>query len=137
MDPSRMFDALGLSGSGMAAERERMELVAQNLAHAQNTNRGDGTPYRRREAVFETVLDGAEKGQVRLRGVVEDVRSPVVRVRQPGHPDADREGFVSYPNVNPVFEMADLLASSRAYEANLKAAQIYKQMVEQTLALGR
>jgi flagellar basal-body rod protein FlgC len=137
MDPTKMFGVFGVSGSGMAASRARMELVAQNLAHAQDTNRGDGTAWRRKEAVFETVFEGEKAGQVRLSEIAEDFRTPMPRVKQPGHKDADAEGFVTYPNVNPVFEMTDLLAASRAYEANLQTARTFRQMVEQALGLGR
>lgn len=132
-----MFGLLGISGSGTAAQRARMEIVAQNLAHAHDTNSGDGTPYVRKEAVFETVLEGESAGRVRVAGVVEDRRTPLVRIRQPGHPDADKDGFVTYPNVNPMFELTDLLSASRAYEANLQTSRTYRQMVEQALGLGR
>ncbi|HYC78705.1 MAG TPA: flagellar basal body rod protein FlgC [Planctomycetota bacterium] len=137
MDPTRMFGLFDVTGSGMSAQRERMSLIAQNIAHAQDTNRGDGLPWRRREAVFETVLEGEMAGRVTLAEVQEDFRTPMNRVRDPGHRDADAEGFVTYPNVNPIFEMTDLLAASRAYEANLQTSKTFRQMVEQALGLGR
>lgn len=137
MDPTKMFGVFGVSGSGMAASRLRMELVAQNLAHAQDTDRGDGTAWRRKEAVFETVLEGEAAGQVRVADVAEDFRTPMTRVRQPGHKHADAEGMVTYPNVNPIYEMTDLLAASRAYEANLQTSRTFRQMVEQALGLAR
>ncbi len=137
MDPIKMFSIFGISGSGMTAQRSRMEIVAQNLAHAQDTNRGDGKPWIRKEAVFHSVLEGEKAGQVAISDVVEDQRTPTVRVRQPGHPDADKDGYVTYPNVNPIFEMTDLLSASRSYEANMQSSRTFRQMIEQALGLGR
>lgn len=133
MDFPRMFDVLAISGSGMSAHRQRLAVIAENIANAQTTNRGDGTPYRRKEAVFETELSGELAGLVRVASVSEDQRTPFERVSIPGHPMADQDGMVAFPNVNPVFEMVDLLAASRAYEANLQAARIFRGMVDQTL----
>ena len=133
MEFPRMFDVLAISGSGMSAHRRRLAVIAENIAHAQTTDRGDGTPYRRKEAVFETDLRGALEGLVRVSGVAEDDRTPLARVYSPGHPMADKDGMVSFPNVNTVFEMVDLLAASRAYEANLQAARMFRGMVDQTL----
>jgi flagellar basal-body rod protein FlgC len=133
MELQKMFDALAISGSGMSAERRRLSVIAENIAHAQDTNRGDGTPYRRKEAVFETQLSGAMEGLVRVSGVSEDERTPLEKVHLPGHPMADKDGMVAFPNVNPVFEMVDLMAATRAYEANLQAARTFRGMVDQTL----
>jgi flagellar basal-body rod protein FlgC len=133
MELEKMFDALSISGSGMSAQRRRLSVIAENIAHAQDTNRGDGTPYRRKEAVFETQLRGELEGLVRVSGVVEDQRTPLEKVHIPGHPMADQDGMVAFPNVNPIFEMVDLLAASRAYEANLQVARIFRGMVDQTL----
>jgi flagellar basal-body rod protein FlgC len=133
MELRRMFDALAISGSGMSAERRRLSIIAENIAHAQDTNRGDGTPYRRKEAVFETELEGELAGLVRVSDVAEDERTPLEKVHLPGHPMADQDGMVAFPNVNPVFEMVDLMAATRAYEANLQAARIFRGMVDQTL----
>ena len=96
-------------------------------------DRGDGKPWIRREAVFQSVVDGPERGQVKVVDTVEDKRTPPVRIKMPGHPNADAQGFVSFPNVNPIFEMTDLLSASRAYEANLQASRVFRQMVEQAL----
>ena len=133
MELQKLFDALAISGSGMSAERRRLAVIAENIAHAQDTNRGDGTPYRRKEAVFETELSGELAGLVRVAGVSEDHRTPLEKVHLPGHPMADQDGMVAFPNVNPVFEMVDLMAATRAYEANLQAARIFRGMVDQTL----
>jgi flagellar basal-body rod protein FlgC len=133
MELQKMFDALAISGSGMSAERQRLSIIAENIAHAQDTNRGDGTPYRRKEAIFETHLSGEMDGLVRVSGVSEDQRTPMEKVHMPGHPMADKDGMVAFPNVNPIFEMVDLMAATRAYEANLQAARVFRGMVDQTL----
>ena len=131
------FKTLGIAGTGMAAQRERLNVIAQNIAHAQDTNRGDGTPWRRKLVAFEAVLSGETEGGVRLAGVREDDKTEMPKVRLPGHPDADKDGWVVMPNVNPVFEMVELLSASRAYEANLQVARSFRTMVEQALTLGR
>jgi flagellar basal-body rod protein FlgC len=133
MEVPRMFDALAISGSGLSAQRRRLGVIAENIAHAHDTNRGDGTPYRRKTTVFETELAGKMDGLVRVSGVVEDHQTPLEKVHLPGHPLADKDGMVSFPNVNPIFEMVDLMAATRAYEANLQVARAFRGMVDQTL----
>ena len=137
MDLNNIFQELGISGSGLAAERVRMGIIARNIAHAQDTDRGDGTPYRRHEATFSTVLEGEMAGGVRVDAIVEDVRTPMTRVHRPGHPDADAEGMVTLPNVDPTTEMVDLIIAARSYEANLGVVRTFVQMAEQSLELGR
>ena len=136
-----MFDALNVSATGLTAERLRMDVTAENLANAQTTRGADGQPYRRKEVVlqeraggFGAALDKAMG--VEVGGVVED-QSPLKRVYDPGHPDADAQGYVSMPNVDTVSEMVDLIAASRAYEANVTAMQAAKQMFAKTLELLR
>jgi flagellar basal-body rod protein FlgC len=140
-----LFAAAGISASGMAAERLRMEVIANNLANAFSTRTAAGGPFRRQDVVFEAVLadqtsssstHGPALRGVRVAGTVDDP-SEFQKVYQPGHPDADREGFVLMPNVQLPTEMVNLLTASRAYEANLKAAQTYRQMNEQALTLMR
>ena len=144
-----LFDALNVSGSGLSAERLRMDVTAENLANAQTTRGHDGQPYRRKEVVlqqqggaFETALSsaiggGASSGQgVEVAAIVED-QMPNRMIYDPGHPDANGEGYVSMPNVDPVTEMVDLIAASRAYEANVTAMQTAKQMFTKTLDLLR
>lgn len=137
-----LFGAGAISGSGMAAERLRMEVIANNVANANTTRSANGGPYRRQDVVFAEVL-GAESraGAPDLRGVqavelVED-ESAFNRVHLPGHPDADAEGFVLMPNVQLPVEMVNLITAARAYEANLKAAQTFRQLNEQALSLLR
>jgi flagellar basal-body rod protein FlgC len=133
-----MFDAFAISGSGMTAERLRMDVIASNLANADSTQGANGQPYRRRMVVlqagspsFDQVLSG-----VKVAGIVED-QSPLRRVYDPSHPDADAQGYVTLPNVNPVTEMVDLIASSRSYEANVTALQTAKSMFSKTFDLLR
>ena len=138
-----LFAVFGISGSGMSAERLRMEVIANNVANANSTRSANGGPFRRQDVVFAEVLGGAVRpgGLPDLRGVqavelVEDPSEPN-RVFMPGHPDADAEGFVRMPNVQLPIEMVNLLTASRAYEANLRAAQTFRQMNEQALTLLR
>lgn len=136
------FGALNIAASGLSAERLRMEVVANNIANASATRTPEGGPYRRRDVVFETVLDGVQSngdqklGGVRVAGLVADP-SELPRVFQPGHPDADGEGFVSMPNVQLPVEMVNLITASRAYEANLRVAQSFLELSQSALALTR
>jgi flagellar basal-body rod protein FlgC len=148
-----LFDAIDASGSALAAERLRMDVTSENLANAQTTKGADGQPYRRKEVVlqeagasgtsFSSVLSsmqgagGAKSvNGVRVSGIVED-SSALKRLYDPGHPDADKEGYVTMPNVNTVTEMTDLISSSRAYEANVTAMQTAKTMFIKTIDLLR
>jgi flagellar basal-body rod protein FlgC len=133
-----MFDALSISSTGMSAERLRMDVIAENLANAETTRTPEGGPYRRQEVVLEQASPsfGEVLGGVRVAGIVSD-SSPARRVYDPGHPDADKQGYVTLPNVNPVTEMTDLIDASRAYEANVTAMQSAKQMFSKTLDLLR
>jgi flagellar basal-body rod protein FlgC len=127
----------------MSAERLRMEVIANNIANANSTRSANGGPFRRQDVVFAEVLGAAVKpdGSPDFRGVqaVELVEDPseLPRVYLPGHPDADAEGFVRMPNVLLPIEMVNLLTAARAYEANLRAAQTFRQMNEQALGLLR
>lgn len=138
-----LFAAGAISGSGMTAERLRMEVIANNIANANSTRSANGGPYRRQDVVFAEVLGDAARpfGVPDFRGVaaVERVEDPteLPRVYQPGHPDADAEGFVRMPNVQLPIEMVNLLTAARAYEANLRSAQTFRQMNEQALTLLR
>jgi flagellar basal-body rod protein FlgC len=149
-----LFDAISASGSGLTAERMRMDVTSENLANAETTRAANGQPYRRKEVVlqeaggsgndFASVLSAAQGGGssssdvsgVKVAGIVED-SSPLKRIYDPGHPDADRNGYVTMPNVNTVTEMTDLISSSRAYEANVTAMQTAKTMFTRTLDLLR
>ena len=140
-----LFGAIDISGSGLAAERLRMDVTAENLANAQSTQGPDGQPYRRKEVVLRAAgggFDGAlnaamasgaaPAGGVEVVQIAEDT-APNRMVYDPGHPDANADGYVSMPNVDPVTEMVDLIAASRAYEANVTAMQTAKSMFTKTL----
>jgi flagellar basal-body rod protein FlgC len=146
-----LFDAIDISASGLTAERLRMDVTAENLANAQTTRGPDGGAYRRKAVVlqqsggdggFAGALAGAvQRGDGGPRGVevtaiVPDT-TPSRRVHDPGHPDADADGYVELPNVNPVTEMVDLIGASRAYEANVTAMQTAKTIFSKTLELLR
>ncbi len=142
-----LFDAIDVAGSGLAAERLRMDVTAGNLANAQTTQGTNGQPYRRREVVlqeasgqsFDSILASKSSSPVngvQVAGIVED-SAPPRRVYDPGHPDADAQGYVTLPNVNPVTEMVDLISASRSYEANVTAMQTAKQLFSKTLELLR
>jgi len=136
--PMTLSAAIGASASALNAERTRVEVAVSNLANAESTRGPNGLPYRRREVVLETQgspdFDGALG--VRVAGVVEDP-TPFEKIHDPSHPDADAEGFVQLPNVHPQEEFVDLLSASRAYQANLAAVNIIRDMVQKALDLGR
>lgn len=155
-----LFDAINIAGSGLSAERLRMDVTAENLANAQTTRGADGQPYRRKAVVLQQAAGGFggalsvamgrpafgpsavsaaatdRPGGVQVAGIVED-GDDVRLVYDPGHPDADARGYVRMPNVNPVTEMVDLISASRAYEANVTAMQTAKTMFSKALELLR
>jgi len=137
MDLKNILPTLGISATGLTAERLKMGLVAGNLAHARDTDAGDGRPYARKEAVFGMILEGELAGGVKVVDVVDDEHSEFNRVYLPNHMHADDKGFVAFPNVDPASEMVDLIISSRAYEANLQVMRSALQMAEQALEIGR
>ena len=144
-----ILPVMDISGSALSAERLRMDVIANNVANANMTRGPDGGPYRRKEVVFQPRNDfdrllwlhmpgsieisGVGQG-VRVRGVVEDAR-PFRRVYDPGHPDANADGYVLYPNFNVVEEMVDMISATRAYQANLSVIQSAKDMALQSLTL--
>lgn len=144
----RLFSAIEASASGLTAERFRLDLIASNLANAESTRTENGGPYRRRVALFapnearysfRDILSKTHSGMpqgVKVYGIREDT-SPLRRVYSPGHPDADEEGYVTYPNVDVVTEMVDMMAATRAYEANVTAIEAAKTMAQRALELLR
>lgn len=129
--------ALEISGSALTAERLRLDTISQNIANAGTTRGIDGKAYRRRDVVFQEVLDNQSgAGGVKVTEIV-DPQTPMSRVYNPGHPDADGDGYVEMPNVNIVEEMVDLIAASRAYEANVAAVNATKTLFARALELGR
>jgi flagellar basal-body rod protein FlgC len=141
-----LFGMLEVSGSALGAERWRAEVVAANMANAETTRTAGGGAYRRQMLVFRAqpmprfplllarLRKGTPDGGVRVERVVADA-SPMPSRYEPGHPDADASGYVTYPNVNPVMEMADLLSAVRAYQLNAAAVQAAKSMIQQSLQI--
>lgn len=147
-----MYAALGISATGLSAQRLRMDVVANNLANVDSTF-GPGQAYRRKEVVMTSAPGGAafslpkgvggramgttEMQGVQVAGIVEDTRTPMRRVYQPGHPQADAKGYVTKPNVNSVTEMVDLVAATRSYQANVTTFDATTQMALETLKVLR
>lgn len=141
-----LFSVLSVSASGMSAQRTRAELIVQNLANSETTRTPEGGPYRRQDAIFESApqtspfasvfqneLEDGVQG-VEVADVIQDMREGEKRY-QPGHPDADKDGYVSYPNVNPAEDMVDLLGAQRGYEGNVAAMTAIKDMIQHSIDL--
>ena len=138
-----LFSALEINTSGLTAQRQRVEVASSNLSNTESTRTPEGGAYRRKDVVFETMsfgnaLEDAGVGKlgVKVADVIDDTR-PFDRRFEPGHPDADKEGYVNYPNVNSMEEMANMMSAARSYEANIAAISIVKTMINRTLDLGR
>lgn len=143
-----LFDALNISASGLTAQRLRMDVTSANLANAQSTRTPAGGAYRRQDVVlqessgdgsFAGALTGALGGEtepagVEVAAIVPDT-TPLRQVYEPGSPEANAQGYVEMPNVNPVEEMTDLIDSSRSYQANVTAMQTTKQVFSKTIEL--
>ena len=142
-----LFGVLDVNSSALTAERERAEVVASNLANAETTSTPGGGPYKRQLVVFGT--DRPRQGRfaqtllrlsdlhtrgVRVERVVTD-KAPAVRRYDPGHPDADADGYVSFPSINPVEEMVNLMGAAQAYQLNVSAVQATKAMISETLQI--
>jgi flagellar basal-body rod protein FlgC len=141
-----LFSVLSVSASGMAAQRTRAELLAENLANSETTRTPEGGPYRRKDAVFSSAPQtspfaavfqtemGAGVNGVTVSDVVEDTGEPEKRY-VPGHPDADKDGYVAFPRINPAEDMADLLGASRGYQGNVAAMTAIKDMILHSIDL--
>jgi flagellar basal-body rod protein FlgC len=132
------MDAMEISTSALTAERTRMNLISSNLANANSTRTAEGGPYRRKDAVFATMLDeanGKMNGGVEVMEIMEDHNPPRLQY-EPGHPDARPDGYVAYPNVNVVEEMTDMMTATRAYEANITAAKSGMDMQMKALTIS-
>ena len=137
-----LFDMLAISASALTAERQRAEVTSSNLANAETTKTNTGGPYVRKEVVFSganaspfsSVISqlGAATGTVRISDVIDDPTPPIQRY-EPGNPDADDNGFVAYPAINPMNEMVDLMGASRAYQLNASAVTAAKQMIQESI----
>jgi flagellar basal-body rod protein FlgC len=141
------FSAMNISASGLAAEQTRVNLATSNLANAESTRGPDGTPYKRQDPVleaqsFESALgDAVGAGGPPQMGVhvarVQEDQTPGRRVYSPGHPDADADGFVTFPNVNPIHEVVNLMSASRSYDANATAIETLKTMAGRALDIAK
>ncbi|HTS68503.1 MAG TPA: flagellar basal body rod protein FlgC [Terriglobia bacterium] len=142
-----LFGVLDINASALTAERERGEVVASNLANAETTSTPAGGPYRKELVVFGTVRPGRGKfaqtlarfgdlhaREVRVAKVVQD-EAPPLRRYEPGHPDADADGYVSFPDVNPVEEIVNLMGAAQAYQLNVAAVQATKAMISETIQI--
>lgn len=147
-----IFNAFNISATGMSAQRVRMDILAQNAANVNTTRTENGTPYRRKNVVFQekpansfsTILNSMTGNRnsaigsgVKVTQIVEDDKTPMNMVYDPSHPDADENGYVTYPNVNVVTEMTDLIDATRAYEANVTAFNATKTMALKALEIGK
>jgi len=142
------FDGYNVATSGMSAQRTRINIVSANIANAQTTHSKDGGPYKKQNVIFEEILlekqnelnqksQNVNNSQSHLRGVgikeITDSKSKPVLRYEPNHPDANKDGYVAYPDINPVIEMVDLIEAMRSYEANLASFQTQKTMDTKTL----
>ena len=144
-----LFSVLSVSASGMAAQRLRSELLVENIANSETTRTAEGGPYRRKDAVFssdpvgpsfsselDSQLGGGASMGVKVVGISVDTRDPEQRY-MPGHPDADADGYVKMPRVNPAEDMVDLMSASRSYQANVSAMSAVKDMIQHSIDLLR
>ena len=140
-----LFGSMEVSASGMAAERTRAELLVENMANAETTRTPEGGPYRRKDVVFSSqeqispfsaVFQSEVGTGVTVSDVITDMRDPIKRY-MPGHPDADSNGYVAFPNMNPAEDMVDLLNSSRSYAANVAAISSVKDMISKSIDIMR
>jgi flagellar basal-body rod protein FlgC len=145
-----LFNSFDINASGMTAQRYRMDVISENIANINTTRTADGTTYRRKIVTFEQKSDRPNFGQVftrargafngagvRVMNVSEDHATEMVMAYDPAHPDADENGYVTYPNVNVVTEMTNLIDASRAYEANATAFGASKAMAMKGLEMSQ
>ncbi len=142
------FSSMRVSASGLDAQMKRMNTISSNIANSETTRTAEGGPYRRQDPVFRAAIDAESfddvmKSQmdqaiqgVEVEGVQQDVRAPRM-VYEPSHPDANAEGYVAKPNVNPVEEMSNMISTQRSYEANVNALGAAKAMAQKALEIGR
>ncbi len=144
------LSGMRVSSSGMAAQRTRMNTISSNIANINTTRSADGSgPYRKKDVILEAIPDAKSFGEiimssdprsdvqrVQVIDVVSDPKAPILKY-EPNHPDANEEGYVAYPNINHMEEMANMIMATRLYEANVSAMQASKDMANSALELGR
>lgn len=143
------FTGMRISGSGMAAQRMRMNTISSNIANINTTQTPEGGPYRRKDVVFEAMPDVKNFGdivsatspqadfqRVQVTDIISDRKAPLLKY-EPDHPDANEEGYVAYPNINLMEEMTNMIQATRSYEANVSAMQATKDMALSSLEIGR
>lgn len=142
------FSSMKVSASGLEAQMKRMNTISSNIANAETTRTEEGGPYKRQDPIFAAETDRETFGEilknamdenvqgVRVVDVVRDPGAPRM-VYNPNHPDANEEGYVAMPNVNPVHEMANMISATRSYEANVTTMNAAKQMAQKALEIGR
>lgn len=141
-----IFGAIDIAASGMTAERLRLDVISNNIANVNTTRTAGGGPYRRQYVVFEPrsgdssfsaeMARNLQLNGVKVSGIRQDDAPPRM-VYEPGHPDADADGYVRMPNMNIITEMVDMMTASRAYEANVTAVNVAKSMMLKALEIGK
>lgn len=132
-----VFSGMRISASALSAERLRMDIVSANVANMKTTRTPEGGAYRRKVAVFEENYD-EKLGMLGVKSVdIEEDKSPLRKLYEPNHPDADAQGYVEYPNVDILVEMTDLMTASRSYESNIDTLNAQKSMISKALEIGR
>ncbi|MBC7753429.1 MAG: flagellar basal body rod protein FlgC [Moraxellaceae bacterium] len=146
---SDFLSGFRIAGSGMSAQRARLNSISSNIANINTTRTPEGGPYRRKDVIFESVPDAknfsdivskqagnADFDQVQVSDIIYDRKAPLMKF-EPNHPDANAEGYVAYPNVNLMEEMTNMVQATRSYEANVQAIQATKDMALSALEIGR
>ncbi len=137
----RLFRGMRIAASALKAERTRVDVITKNIANSRVTNSAEtGEAYRREVVSFEPLMERTQRGKeivgVQVSSIEQDTETPFQEVHEPGHPDADANGMVRYPNVNAVREYTDLITAMRAYEANIGVMESMEQMASQALRLA-
>ncbi len=143
------FTGMRIAGSGMTAQRMRLNTISSNIANINTTQTPEGGPYRRKDVVLESIPEAKNFGdilmstdprsdfqRVQVTDVISDTKAPLLKY-EPDHPDANEEGYVAYPNINLMEEMTNMIQASRSYEANVTALQAAKDMAMSSLEIGR
>ncbi len=131
-----MFMPLKVSATALEAQKIRMNVIASNIANVNSTRTPEGGPYRKKDVVFESYMFDESSVGVNIPKIVENER-PFKMVYDPSHPDANKDGYVSYPNINTIEETVNLISATRAYEANLTLINSYKEMFMKTLDITK